>query len=237
MADLIASRFEQAAWLVAEVVHRRDWWTAQRHPFHDRWFTGELTRAELQVYADEHYHAVVALADVSRRAAQLAEGMLHEQLLRHCAERQRGVQEWCRFAVATGWRASAGWYDGADPLPETAAAAEDWAGDTERSLAEHLVTIYALETAHAGVARPQLDALLGRYGFDDDRSTGYFSDRCRGDDGPAGLVEAALTGLLPVPDPFALLRRAELTYRAYWELLDGIDRFVRASGLTRAGSS
>ena len=231
--DLTVDRFEQASWLLAEIRHRQDCWPGRRHPFHQRWFAGELTADELQTYAGEHHHVVVALADVTRRAAALADGMLREELVRHGAQRERGVDLWCAFALATGWSGSAGWYFAADPLLETTTAADVWVGDAHRSLAEHLVTLYALETAHAEVAQPQLDALLGHYGFDTDDSTRYFSGRCQGDSGPVGLIEAALIGLLPVTDPFALIRRAEVTYRAYWDLLDGIDRFSRLSRAAR----
>jgi pyrroloquinoline quinone (PQQ) biosynthesis protein C len=228
----LAGKFEQATWLVAEIGHRRDWWAVPRHPFHERWSAGRLTAAELQTYAGEHHHVAVALADVSRRAAMLAEEMLHEQLAGHWADREREVELWCEFAAATGWSPQSAWCYAADPLPETVAGAQAWTGDAERSLAEHLVTMYALETAQAEVARPLLGALLGQYGFADDGSTRYFALRCRGDAGAAGLLEAALTGLLPVPDPFSLVRRAELTYRAYWELLDGVDRFAQNGGFT-----
>lgn len=230
MTDVIASRLEQSAWLLAEIQHRCDHWAGRRHPFHERWFAGELTAAELQVYAGENHHAVMAIAAVARRSAALAEGMLHEELSRHRAACEAEVELWCQFAVATGWCRSCAWSFAADPLPETTAGVSLWIGDAERSLAEHLVTLYALETAHADVARPQLEALLGCYGLDDDRCTRYFSRRCRGDAGTAGLLEAALTGLLPVADPFALVHRAERTYRAYGELLDGIARFAQTSG-------
>ena len=43
--DAFTSKFEQAAWLLAEILHRRDHWAAQRHPFHERWFAGELGAA------------------------------------------------------------------------------------------------------------------------------------------------------------------------------------------------
>ena len=208
MSDTLAGRFEQAAWLLAEVDHRRDYWAGRRHPFHERWFAGELAAQELQIFAEEHHHVVITLAEIAQRAAALADGMLGEQLGHHADARERDVQLWCRFAAVTGWSPSTAWYYAAEPLPETAAGVGVWTGDAERSLAAHLVTIYALETAQAEVARPQLDALLGRYGFADDGSTRYFSRRCQGDAGPAGLIAAALTGLLPVADPFALVRQA-----------------------------
>jgi pyrroloquinoline quinone (PQQ) biosynthesis protein C len=234
VSDATMDRFQQASWLFAEILHRRDHWAGQRHPFHERWFAGELSSAELQTFAAEYHHAVVAAADVCARAASLADGLLGEELVRQREEREREVQEWCAFALAAGWPASAGWCFGADPLPETTACANVWIGDHDRSLAEHLVTLYALETAAAEVARPALDALLGRYGFHTSAGTRYFARRCLGDAGPAGLIEAALTGLLPVADPFALIRHADLVYRACWDLLDGVDRYSRQSGLASA---
>lgn len=223
---MIAGRFEQAAWLMAEIDHRRDWWGAVRHPFYARWSAGALTGEDLQAYAAEHQHVAATLADVTHRAAALADGLLREELLRQVAERDRELELWCEFAVATGWPRSAGWWFGADPLPETELSTARWMGDAERPLATHLVTLYALETAVADVARPLLDALQGGYGFSRSLSVAYFERRLRGDAGAAGLVEAGLTGLLPVADPFVLLRHAEVSYRAYWELLDGVARIV-----------
>jgi pyrroloquinoline quinone (PQQ) biosynthesis protein C len=240
MTETAAGRFEQAGWLLAEVGHRRGYWAAGGHPFNERWLAGELEPRELQAYAEEHYHVVVTLAEVAQRAAALADGMLGEQLGRVADARERDVELWCAFAGATGWSESIAWHYAVEPLPETEAGLRIWAGDAERSLEAHLVTLYTLETAQAEVARPQLHALLDFYGFSDDDRTGYFRRRRLGDAGPAGLIEAALTGRLPVADPFALVRHAELTCRAYWELLDGVDRFTRAprpSCVARSGTS
>jgi len=217
-------RFEQATWLMAEVDHRREWWTAERHPFYVRWSAGELTAQDLQAYAEEHHHVAATLADVTRRGAALADGLLAEELIRHARERDAELDMWSEFALAAGWPPSAAWWFGAEPLPETELSAARWAGDGERSLAMHLVTLYALETAMADVARPLLDALMGCYGFSRIASLAYFERRLRGDAGATGLIEAGLTGLLPVADPFALLGHAEVCYRAYWELLDGVSR-------------
>lgn len=225
---MIDGRFEQATWLLAEIDHRRECWLAERHPFYVRWSAGELTPQDLQAYAAEHHHVAAVLADVTRRAAALADGLLREELVRHAADRDRELELWGEFAVAAGWPRAAAWWFGAEPLPETELAAARWAGDAERTLATHLVTLYALETAVADVARPLLDALHGRYGFSDDASVGYFERRLQGDAGALGLIEAGLTGLLPVDDPFALLGHAEVSYRAYWELLDGVSRRRRA---------
>jgi pyrroloquinoline quinone (PQQ) biosynthesis protein C len=226
---VISDRFEQATWLMAEIDHRRDCWTAERHPFYTRCSAGRLTAEDLQTYAAEHHHVAATLADVAHRAAVLAEGLLGEELTRHARERDLELELWCEFAVGTGWSRSSAWWFAADPLPETELAAGRWIGDADRSLPAHLVTMYALETALADVACLVLDALQGCYGFSASASIAYFERRLRGDAGAAGLIEAGLTGLLPVADPFVLLRRAEVTYRGYWALLDGVSRTLTAA--------
>ncbi|HZE04481.1 MAG TPA: hypothetical protein VE127_04605 [Solirubrobacteraceae bacterium] len=230
---MIQGRFEQAEWLMAEIDHRRDQWAAARHPFYRSWAAGALTAVDLQTYAAEHHHVVLTLAAVARRAAALAEGMLGAELSRQARDRDGEVDVWCRFALATGWDAMQTWWFAADPLPETEAAAAAWLGDDERSLTTHLVTIYALETGQGDVARPALDGLLGHYGLAGTDAARYFELRLRGNAGPAGLIEAALTGLLPLADPLALLRHAEHVYRGYWDLLDGISRAARDAATTR----
>ncbi len=225
---MIDGRFEQATWLMAEIDNRRDRWTADRHPFYTRWSAGVLTAADLQAYAAEHHHVAAALAEAAHRAAALADGLLQEELTRHAQERDHELDLWAHFSVATGWPRSAAWWFAADPLPETELSVARWTGDAERPLAAHLVTLYALETVVADVARPLLDALMGTYGFTRSASVAYFERRLAGDDGAAGLIEAAICGLLPVTDPFVLLRHAEVSYRAYWELLDGVARTAPA---------
>jgi hypothetical protein len=51
------------------------------------------------------------------------------------------------------------------------------------------------------------------------RYFGLQAERAAGD---AGLIQAALTSLLPLVRPLALVRQAESALRHYWELLDGL---------------
>ena len=85
------------------------------HPFYQRWSAGELSAAELEFYAGEYRHAVVALAEASARAAAKA-GPAHASGLRaHAEEETAHVELWDDFARATGardgdrrWRGCAG---------------------------------------------------------------------------------------------------------------------------------
>jgi pyrroloquinoline quinone (PQQ) biosynthesis protein C len=215
----LRSRFAQADWLAPELAQLRELRRLEQHPFLQRWFAGELTPGDLQIFSAEHHHAVVVLEDVARQAAALTEGLLGDQLVGYAEAQGESVQLSCEFATATGWGRSA-WYFACDPLPQTLACDRAWGG-AHGSLAERLMTIQAIESELSLLAPRQLDALVGRYGFDA-RSARYFVRRAERSARDAALGEAALTSLLPVVSPDALVRHAEMCQSAYWELLDGV---------------
>ncbi|MFL5864921.1 MAG: hypothetical protein ACJ780_29860 [Solirubrobacteraceae bacterium] len=227
LQEVVRARFAQAERLEREVSEVRETWSLRRHPFLQRWLRGGLADGALQAYAAEHYHAIVSLIEVAGRARRQADGLLAEQLARYDADQQRCLDLWLEFAAATGWTGM-GWYFAEDPLPETVACARSWSSKAH-SLAGDLVTIWAVESALAPLAAGQLDALSGRYGFDAG-STRYFAQRARQGPEAAAMARAALTSLLPVTSPLELVCHAELTYRSYLELLDGVESFSDPAG-------
>lgn len=224
---MMRSTVANADWPATTVAKLREQWSLQRHPFMQRWLSGELTPADLQLFAGEHYHALLALERAARHGAALADGLLSEQLARYADEQEEAVELWCEFAVATGWGA-AGWYFGEDPLPQTRDCAHllSGAGD-RRSLLTHLATIYAFESAMAEQAPLQLDALVLGYGFDHD-STRYYTRASDRSAHAALVTEGALTNLLPITSSSALVDHAELIYRSYWDLLTGVGALAEA---------
>jgi pyrroloquinoline quinone (PQQ) biosynthesis protein C len=222
----LRGRFAQAEWLAAEIAQLREEWRLDRHPFLQRWVAGELTAADLQLFAAEHHHAVMALEDVGRRAAALSDGLLAEQLAGYAEAQEGAVELSCEFASATGWGRSA-WYFAQDPLAPTEQCARTWAGEND-SLAQHLVTIHAVESSLAQLAPRQLGALVEHYGFDMD-SAGYFARLAERAPRDAALGEAALTSLLPLVSPRTLVHQAEMAYRSYLELLDGVQTLSERS--------
>lgn len=222
LESLLAERFAQAQWLVAEIDRRCVVWRLERHPFLRRLAAGTLRPSDLMTYGAEQHHLVTAMAEIARRAAPLADGLLGDELNRHRAEREHDVELWCAFARATGWSASAAWCYAADPRPETSEAVRGWTGEPDRELAVHLVTLHTLESALAGAARPVLDALLGHYRLPDGDATRFLRRREPCGDGTSGRLQAALTGLLPVTEPIALLRGSQDALRGLWGLLDGV---------------
>jgi pyrroloquinoline quinone (PQQ) biosynthesis protein C len=223
----VSSTIAHADWPATAVARLRERWSFERHPFMQRWLCGTLTAADLQLFAGEHYHALLALERAARHGAALADGLLAEHLARYADQQEEAVDLWCEFAAATGWGQS-GWYFGQDPLPQTVACARRLSGAGEgRPLVLHLATICAFESATAELAPLQLDALVLSYGFDH-ASTRYYELAGERSAHAALVAEGAITNLLPITSSSALVDHAEITYRSYLELLAGVDALAEA---------
>lgn len=200
-------------------VHRR--WNVLDHPFYQRWSRGELTAAELALYAGQYRHAVVALAQAADGAARTSGDAA---LAAHAGEEAAHIGLWDEFAGAAGG-------DGqADPEPETAECAEAWAGEG-RDLLGHLVTLYAIESAQPAISRVKADGLREHYGFDGGPGTAYFDLHAERDVEHAAEARALIAERLDGADEDALVTEAERVLRANWTLLDGVERLC-GSGRT-----
>lgn len=206
-----------------EIERRRARWDVLEHPFYARWSAGDLSHDELALYASEYDHAVVAIADASRRAADS-----DTDLQAHAEEEAAHTSLWRSFARAAGWGGSRAWYFGEEPLPTTEACARTWTGELDRDLPRHLVTLYAVESAQPGVSALKLEALVRHYAFDDGPATEYFRVHARLDRDHAALMRATLDRLLADADTEALLDQAEAVHRSYWEMLDGLEALAEA---------
>src|SRR5689334_14485720 len=93
--DIVAAgRSDQAAWLDAELEQLRGPARLTSHPLMQDWFAGELTAADMRVFTGEHYHAVVALETVARRAASMCDGLLAEQLRLYADDQDELLTLW-----------------------------------------------------------------------------------------------------------------------------------------------
>jgi pyrroloquinoline-quinone synthase len=189
----------------------RERWNVLDHPFYTRWSEGTLTRDELAYYSGQYRHAVVALAEAARGAADA-----DPSLARHAAEEAAHVELWDGFVDAVGGDS------GAAPAPETAACAQAWAKDGP--LLETLVGIYAIEAAQPAISATKATGLRERYGIDAAAATAYFDLHEQLDVEHAAQGRAFIAERLNGADRDALVARAEDVLRANWELLDGIER-------------
>jgi len=188
------------------------------HRFYQRWSQGELTRAELAVYAGEYHHAVVALAEASQRAARSADPGSETELAEHAAQETSHIGLWADFAAAVGA------VPAAQPAPETVACAAEWAGDGDRDLLHTLVGLYAIESGQPAIATTKHEGLKAFYGIQDGPGSAYFTLHAELDREHAAAERALIETRLEGADEDALLATAERVLRANWELLDGVER-------------
>jgi len=190
------------------------------HPFYQRWNAGELTPAELSLYASEYRHAVLALAEASRRAAESAGDEHREGLQRHAEEEASHLALWDAFADAAGARAQE------RALPETEGCVRAWtAGD---DLLEHLAVLYVLEAGQPQISRTKLDGLAAHYGYSaEGPATEYFRVHEHLDVEHARAARELIVALIarasdPEEQAQRMRLRAQAALQGNWRLLDGV---------------
>jgi pyrroloquinoline-quinone synthase len=197
------------------------------HRFYQRWSAGELGARELSCYASEYRHAVIALAEASRRAAAKAPPAHAPLLHAHAAEEAAHVALWEEFARATGARAGGA----AAALPETEACVRAWTEGED--LLEHLAVLYAIEASQPQVARTKLDGLIAHYGYSaEGPAVEYFTTHEGRDVEHARqggeLIDQLMSSVqAPAEKADTMVLRAEEALRTNHVLLDGVEASAR----------
>ena len=149
--------------VLARLDEARGAFNVLEHPFYKRWSAGELSAAELQRYAGEYRHAVMALARASALAAAKA-GPEHAAGLSATPRRRRRTWSCGRTSPARPARAAR--RTARSRWMQTQACAQAWTAGED--LLEHLAVLYAIEAGQPEISKTKLEGLTEHYGYSDE---------------------------------------------------------------------
>jgi len=204
------------------------------HPFYKAWSAGNLSREDLQEYAQDYYHHVEAFpAYLAQLGIRLQDGELRRAVLANMSD-EKGSEDvfgepsrshaelWLDFAEGMGTSRN---LRGHKPLPQVAklVAYFHWVA-SEGTAEEALAAFYAYESQVPRVAAEKARGLHEKYGADE-RTRGYFTLHTTVDVYHSQVWRKQLEKRVAANPNAAekALQAAERAAQALWHALDGVE--------------
>ena len=212
------------------------------HPFYKAWAAGELTRQDLQEYAQHDYHHVEAFPTyLAQLGIRLEEGDLRRAVLANMSDEKGGEdlygepapahsELWLDFAEGMGASRNLG---GHKPLPAIQQLLKFFHRVAQQGAPEEaLAAFYAYESQVPRVAQEKARGLEQMYGADE-KTRGYFTLHMTADVYHSRVWRQQLGKRLE-SNPLAAekaLESGEAAAKTLWQALDGIEqqRMARAA--------
>lgn len=146
-----------------------------QHPFYLKWSKGELSLADLQVYAKEYFHLVEHIPGIVERVRdRVTDPALRARIERNIKEETEHVGLWRRFARSLGINES----DLVTHVPSKKVqdAVKALEAVAEKSTDEGIAAIYALECELAKIAKTKKEGLTAFYNLTSEDAHIYFDE-------------------------------------------------------------
>jgi pyrroloquinoline-quinone synthase len=200
-----------------------------KHPFYQAWSAGMLTRETLQEYAKQYYHFERAFPSmISQVHANTSDLSHRKQLLLNLMEEEGGdvnhPELWLRFADALD-------VNRADVLtqemyPETKALVDCLREATRNGdTLEGTAALYGYESQIPEIATAKIDGLKRFYGVASEQGLSFFVVHEEADEIHRQAERDMMLELVKsAEDEERAIRAAQLTAKAFYQMLDGIVR-------------
>ena len=200
-----------------------------KHPFYQAWSAGELTKEDLEFYAEQYFHQVSQFPTyLTSLHSRLPEGAMRREVLANAYEEEcDGIAHsdlWLRFAEGMG---------GAElnlnektPIPEVSDLVKMFRVLTkEAPVASAFGALFAYESQVPRIATEKRNGLKQHYGADD-RTCDYFTLHQELDVHHASVWRRIISTLVEKDERQAseALEGISGAARALWSALDGIER-------------
>jgi pyrroloquinoline-quinone synthase len=200
-----------------------------KHPFYQAWSAGELTKEDLEFYAEQYFHQVSQFPTyLTSLHSRLPEGAMRRDVLANAYEEEcDGIAHselWLRFAEGMGGDASN--LNEKMPIPEVNDLVNTFGALSKVApVASAFGALFAYESQVPKIAAEKRNGLKQHYGADD-RTCSYFTLHEKADIHHASVWRKIISALIEQDGHHAAeaLEGISRAARALWTALDGIER-------------